>query len=234
MDDLPPLPTSPRGLRRGLIEIDRAVQRARRASLRARSWIGARRAGASLALQLHPTAVVGRGVVIEAWEGTRNAVTIGAGARLQDHAWISMRGGSLVIGRGTDVRRGVTVTCSGSLSVGEEAVLSTGVHLHCAESLSIDDWTIIGEHSTVADSWHLRTPSDQPVHHATEASPVHIGRNIWIGAKVTVAAGVTVGDDAIVAAGAVVTRDVRPATLVAGVPARVVRSLGDPPAAAGP
>jgi acetyltransferase-like isoleucine patch superfamily enzyme len=52
-----------------------------------------------------------------------------------------------------------------------------------------------------------------------------VGRNVWIGAGATVLQGVTIGDDAVVAAGAVVTRDVPPAVLVAGVPARVVKPV---------
>jgi acetyltransferase-like isoleucine patch superfamily enzyme len=49
--------------------------------------------------------------------------------------------------------------------------------------------------------------------------------NVWIGAAATIMPGMTLGADSLVAAGAVVTRDVPPATLVAGVPARVVREL---------
>jgi acetyltransferase-like isoleucine patch superfamily enzyme len=50
-------------------------------------------------------------------------------------------------------------------------------------------------------------------------------RNVWLGAGATVMQGVTIGADAVVAAGAVVTRDVPPRTLVAGVPARVVKEI---------
>ena len=60
------------------------------------------------------------------------------------------------------------------------------------------------------------------------AAPIVLERNVWIGAGATVLHGVTVGADAVVAAGAVVTRDVPAATLVAGVPARVVRSIEAP------
>jgi acetyltransferase-like isoleucine patch superfamily enzyme len=56
-------------------------------------------------------------------------------------------------------------------------------------------------------------------------APIRIGRGAWIAAGATVLQGVTVGDDAVVAAGAVVTKDVPPRTLVAGVPARVIRAL---------
>jgi acetyltransferase-like isoleucine patch superfamily enzyme len=52
-----------------------------------------------------------------------------------------------------------------------------------------------------------------------------IGDRVWIGANATVLAGVTIGHGAVVAAGAVVTRDVAPDTVVGGVPARVIRNL---------
>lgn len=57
------------------------------------------------------------------------------------------------------------------------------------------------------------------------AEPITIGPNVWIGAAATVLPGVNIGEGAVVAAGAVVTRDVPAATLVAGVPAAVVRAL---------
>jgi acetyltransferase-like isoleucine patch superfamily enzyme len=56
-------------------------------------------------------------------------------------------------------------------------------------------------------------------------APIRIGRGVWIAAGATVLQGVTVGEDAVVAAGAVVTKDVPPRTLVGGVPAQVIRSL---------
>jgi acetyltransferase-like isoleucine patch superfamily enzyme len=57
------------------------------------------------------------------------------------------------------------------------------------------------------------------------ADPITIDTNVWIGAAATVLPGVTVGADSVVAAGAVVTHDVPPATVVAGVPATVIRHL---------
>ena len=55
------------------------------------------------------------------------------------------------------------------------------------------------------------------------AKSVRIGDKVWLGARVTICPGVTIGDGAIVGAGAVVTKDVPPRTIVAGVPAKVVR-----------
>ena len=55
--------------------------------------------------------------------------------------------------------------------------------------------------------------------------PIHIKKNAWIGAGSTILPGVTVGENAIVAAGSVVTKDVAPNTLVAGVPAKFVKNI---------
>ena len=57
------------------------------------------------------------------------------------------------------------------------------------------------------------------------AFPVTIGNNVWIGGSVSIVGGVTIGDNAVVAAGSVVIRDVPPNTIVAGNPARVVRRI---------
>ncbi len=56
-------------------------------------------------------------------------------------------------------------------------------------------------------------------------APIRIGSDVWLGARVTVVPGVTISDGAIVGAGAVVTKDVDARTAVAGVPARVIRTL---------
>ncbi|MFC2694612.1 MAG: DapH/DapD/GlmU-related protein [Lactobacillus sp.] len=55
--------------------------------------------------------------------------------------------------------------------------------------------------------------------------PVHLERNCWLGANVTILPGITVGENAIVGAGAVVTKDVPANTVVVGNPARIIRKL---------
>lgn len=56
-------------------------------------------------------------------------------------------------------------------------------------------------------------------------APIRIGKKVWIGANATVVPGVSIGDGAVIAAGAVVTKDVPARTVVAGVPAKVVKEI---------
>lgn len=178
-------------------------------------------------LDVHPGAVVSPGALVEVWPLTSNRLTIGEGAVIGRGALLSLRGGTLTVGSGTQVRRLSTLQVTGDLSVGSGVVLSTGMVVHCAESVTVGDLTIIGEHSTIADSAHVRTPRGVPVHHAVRTSPVRIGRNCWLGSSVVVASGVTIGDQCFVGAHSVVTRDVEDGWLVAGVPARPLRELDD-------
>lgn len=55
--------------------------------------------------------------------------------------------------------------------------------------------------------------------------PIHIGKGVWIGAEAVILGGVTVGDWAVVAAGAVVTKDVPPYTVVGGIPAKKIKTI---------
>ena len=61
----------------------------------------------------------------------------------------------------------------------------------------------------------------------TIPAPIVLGRNVWVGSNSTILAGVTIGDNAVVAAGAVVTKDVPDNVIVGGVPAKVIRHIED-------
>ena len=83
---------------------------------------------------------------------------------------------------------------------------------------------LIAELVSIRDHDHRFADLDVPIRaQGADVAEVNIGRNVWIGSKATVLKGVTIGDDAIVGAGAVVTRDVPANAIVIGVPARVVR-----------
>jgi acetyltransferase-like isoleucine patch superfamily enzyme len=163
--------------------------------------------------------------IFDIYPQTANKLVIGSGAILGDGIRISLRGGSLEFGEGTEVRRLGTYSVAGRVNIGRDVLMSNGIMVHCAESIEIGDMTIIGEYTTITDSRHLRTDVGDPVRHATAMRPVTVGRNIWIGAHAVITAGVDVGDQAFVGGGAVVTKSVEPWWLVGGVPAEPIRKL---------
>lgn len=86
--------------------------------------------------------------------------------------------------------------------------------------ITIEDDVMIGPRVNITSENHPLDPTDRK---ALIPRPVLIKQNAWIGAGATILPGVTIGENAIVAAGAVVNRDVPPNTVVAGLPAKVVR-----------
>lgn len=90
----------------------------------------------------------------------------------------------------------------------------------------IGDHTMIGPNVTLASAGHPVLPELRQQGYQYNL-PIHIGKNSWLGANVTVVPGVTIGDNTVVGAGAVVTKDL-PANVVAvGVPAKVLRPISD-------
>ena len=112
-------------------------------------------------------------------------------------------GRNLRFGRDVFVNHGCTAMDLGGISIGDDVMLGPNVQL--------------------ISSGHPLDPATRRSQITT--APVRIGRGAWIAAGATVLQGVTVGEDGVVAAGAVVTRDVPARTLVAGVPARIIRAL---------
>lgn len=109
------------------------------------------------------------------------------------------------------------------LRVGAEVFINHGCTLNDMGGIEIGDRTMIGPNVSLLTAGHP-TPVAQRRAGITVA-PIVIGADVWIGAGAIVLGGVSVGDGAVLAAGAVVSRDVPPATLVAGVPARAVRAV---------
>jgi acetyltransferase-like isoleucine patch superfamily enzyme len=107
----------------------------------------------------------------------------------------------------------------GEIVLGDGVVLSSGVHLVAYAGIFIGKGSMIGEYSSIRDANHTRAEGRRLRDSGHLAKPIVIGSQVWIGRGVAVLAGVTIGDGATVGANAVVTKDVPPGEVVAGVPA---------------
>jgi acetyltransferase-like isoleucine patch superfamily enzyme len=110
-----------------------------------------------------------------------------------------------------------------NLALGKDVFINLGCRFQDTGGITIGDGTLIGHGSTLTTLNHSVDPDRRA---DMTPAPIVIGRKVWLGAAVTVVPGVTIGDGAIVGAGAVVTRDVPADSIVAGVPARLIRATG--------
>ncbi len=111
-----------------------------------------------------------------------------------------------------------------NIRIGKDVFINSGCHFQDQGGITIGDGSLIGHNVVLATINHDLRPSHNRENHY---APIHIGKHVWIGSNATILAGVTIGDWAVVAAGAVVTKDVPPFTVVGGVPAKVLRSIED-------
>jgi len=95
--------------------------------------------------------------------------------------------------------------------------------------VDIADQVMIGPNVNIITTGHPLQPSRRRAY--IEAKPIAIEKNVWIATGATIIGGVTVGENSVVAAGAVVTKDVPPNSFVGGVPAKIIRSLEEDPGA---
>lgn len=111
------------------------------------------------------------------------------------------------------------------IRVGRNVFVNQNCTFYDLGGLDIGDDVMIGPNVSLITTGHPIEPSQRRAF--VVAKPIVIERNVWIAAGATVIGGVTVGENSVIAAGAVVTRDVPPNTLVGGNPARVIRSTDD-------
>nr|DAH43337.1 MAG TPA: hypothetical protein [Caudoviricetes sp.] len=145
--------------------------------------------------------------------------------------WVKVKNikpGQLNLGKNATLNINDFVVYSGcSIGIQENATLSIGTGymsfdsiIRCSERITIGNGVFIAEGVLIRDSDGHNIISDKS--HRNKA-PIVIGNHVWIGSRATILKGVTIGDGAIIAAGAVVTKDVPPKTLVGGVPAKIIR-----------
>lgn len=167
----------------------------------------------------------------------RNLIKAARRLRLRAHRGLSL-GGNCDIGPGVLVETG-----GGQVSVGDDCTLCVGVVLSAYGNqielarwvhvgpyttiyghggVTIGEGTLIAMHCRILSSNHTVAPQGTFIRSQPDILlPTSIGRDVWLGAGVTVLGGVTIGDGCVVGAGSVVTRDLPPGAIAYGTPAEV-------------
>lgn len=132
-----------------------------------------------------------------------------------------------------NVEHGATFGSGKGISLGARSGIGIDADLH--GTITIGDDVMMGPRVTIHSRNHRTDDVTRPMNTQgfEEDEPVVIGDDVWIGSNVTILPGVHVGSGSILAAGAVVTKDVPPYSVAGGVPAKVLRSRLDGQAAEG-
>ncbi|MBQ8304788.1 MAG: sugar O-acetyltransferase [Blautia sp.] len=109
-----------------------------------------------------------------------------------------------------------------NIVLGKDVFINAGCKFQDQGGIFIDDGALIGHGVVLATLDHDLDPAKRQSLHP---GPIHIGKNVWIGANAVICRGVTIGDNSVIAAGAVVVKDVPPDTVAGGVPVRVLKKI---------
>lgn len=109
-----------------------------------------------------------------------------------------------------------------NITVGKNVFINACCHFQDQGGITLGDNCLVGHNVVFATLNHGFAPEERQ---SMLPAPIVVGRNVWIGSNSTILQGVTIGDNSIIAAGSVVTKDVLANAIVAGVPARFIRSI---------
>ena len=108
------------------------------------------------------------------------------------------------------------------ISIGKNVFINFDCTFLALGGITIEDDVLIGPKVSLITESH---PLDPEQRKGLIGKPIHIKKNAWIGANATILPGVTIGENAIVAAGAVVSKDVPDNTIVGGIPAKFIKNV---------
>jgi acetyltransferase-like isoleucine patch superfamily enzyme len=151
-----------------------------------------------------------------------NIFTNTLNASFDDHSYIYVGPkGTINVKGNVSISNGSRINVMGQLSIGDGTYLNARSSIVCMENIRIGRQCAISWNVEIIDS-NLHELSTQGSGRPLTA-PIHIGDRVWIGANAKILKGVTIGSGAVIAAGSVVSKDVPSRTLVAGVPAQVIK-----------
>lgn len=128
------------------------------------------------------------------------------------------------IGKRVVIYPGVWIVPAKGLELGDDVDIALGVIITIGGNVKIGDRTLVGYRTQIIASNHIVPSQKNRIFSAGHISkPVIIANDVWIGANCIILPGVTIGEGAVVAAGAVVTKDIPAFSYAGGVPARVLK-----------
>lgn len=169
----------------------------------------------------------GRAVLRGHWS-FRSATKLGPKVRVWGYPSV-YNGGTLIVHPrvrifSTNAKTELVAQEGGTLEIGESTFINYGCSIAASELIRIGPKCNIGTHVIIMDNdFHRIEPERR--NERPDSAPIIIEENVWLGARVTVLNGVTIGADSVVGAGSVVTRDIPPRTVAAGMPAKVLREI---------
>lgn len=133
------------------------------------------------------------------------------------------------LGRSTNIEAPLFVTFGCNVFIGEGCYINRNVSIFDSAPVTIGDRVLIGPGTCICTDTHEVESSDRrESNNGSYAKQITIGDDVWICMNVTILPGVTIGRGCTIGAGAVVAKNVEENTLVAGVPARLIRTLRPP------
>ncbi|MBE9160115.1 acyltransferase [Nodosilinea sp. LEGE 06152] len=158
-------------------------------------------------------------------------IQIGKGVRIRKGTCIDSRGNKIILKDNVSIDRYVDIRIfsgfDGFVEIGENSYIAPFVFIGGPGKVQIDRDCMIASHSTIIANNHNFDDVDMPINiQGFTCKGIHIEEGCWLGSGVRVLDGVTIGRGSVVGAGAVVTKDIPPFSVVAGVPAKVIRKRG--------
>jgi len=124
------------------------------------------------------------------------------------------------IGKNSMVMTPVSGSDLNNVVIGDNVFINSGTLFMATGGITIEDNTILAANVQLITNNH-----DLSQHNIISCKPVHLKKNCWIGAGVTILPGVTIGENSVIGAGSVVTKDIEDNTVAVGSPAKVIKKL---------
>lgn len=183
-------------------------------------------------VRLHRCASIyaGRNVTIGSGTTVYRNATIAACGLCYDARFRSSPDGSVTIGKRCSVLPGAAIAAyGGDIRIGDDVSINPYTILYGHGGLTIGDKSRIAAHTVIVPANHIFEDPSRPImHQGLTQNGITIGRDVWIGARVTILDGVTIGDGSVIGAGATIYKSIPAGAVVVGQQFRIIRSRFEP------